>query len=123
MFGYAAYGGAALLLALFTQISNPVAAIAILSLSSFAAEFSSPITWTTAMDIGGEHVGSVSGLMNMLGQLGGSIAPTVTGLLLTYTGNAWNVAFYASAIIYSAGAFCWRFIDPAQRLDLGSERS
>ena len=46
MFGYAAYGGAALLLALFTQISNPVAAIAILSLSSFAAEFSSPITWT-----------------------------------------------------------------------------
>ena len=49
------------------------------------------------MDIGGEHVGSVSGLMNMLGQLGGSIAPTVTGLLLTYTGNAWNVAFYASA--------------------------
>lgn len=123
IFGYAAYGGAALLLAAFTQINNPFAAIVILSLSSFAAEFSSPITWTTAMDIGGEHVGSVSGLMNMLGHLGGTIAPTVTGLLLTYTGNAWNAAFYASALIYAAGALCWRFIDPVQALDLGLARN
>ena len=118
LFGYAAYGGAALLLAVFTQINNPLVAIIILSLSSFAAEFSSPISWTTAMDIGGEHVGSVSGLMNMLGQLGGSVAPSVTGLLLAYSGNAWNVAFYASALIYAGGALCWRFIDPVHRLDL-----
>jgi nitrate/nitrite transporter NarK len=92
-----------------------------MSLSSFAAEFSSPITWTTAMDIGSEHVGSVSGFMNMLGHFGGSVAPTVTGLLLAYTGNAWNTVFYASAAIYAAGALCWRFIDPVTPLDLVSE--
>jgi nitrate/nitrite transporter NarK len=110
--GYLAYGGAAALLILFTRISNPVLAVLVMSLSSFAAEFSGPITWTTAMDIGGERVGTVSGFMNMLGHLGGSVAPTVTGILLAWTSNAWQVAFWASAGIYAAGALCWMAIDP-----------
>jgi len=85
-----------------------------MGLSSFAAEFSSPISWTTAMDIGGENVGGVSGFMNTLGQLGGAVAPAITGFLLTFTGNAWNVAFYTSAAIYGAGAVCWMLIDPVK---------
>ena len=85
LLGYTAYGGAAVLLALFTWISNPLLAIIAMSLSSFAAEFSGPISWTTAMDIGNERVGTVAGFMNMLGHFGGSVAPTVTGLLLAWT--------------------------------------
>lgn len=118
LMGYAAYGGAALLLLLFTWIANPLPAMIAMSLSSFAAEFSGPISWTTAMDIGGERVGTVSGFMNTLGHLGGSVAPAVTGLLLSLTGNAWHLAFYCSALIYAAGAICWRFIDPVTPLDL-----
>lgn len=110
--GYLAYGGAAALLLLFTRISNPVAAVLVMSLSSFAAEFSGPITWTTAMDIGAERVGTVSGFMNMLGHFGGSVAPAVTGMLLAWTSNAWEIAFWASAAIYAAGALCWIVIDP-----------
>jgi MFS transporter, ACS family, glucarate transporter len=49
------------------------------------------------MDIGREHVGTVSGLMNTLGQLGGSVAPAITGFLLMASGNAWNLVFYVSA--------------------------
>jgi hypothetical protein len=55
--------------------------------------------------------------MNMLGQFGGSVAPTVTGLLLAWTGNGWNIAFWASAVIYAAGAVCWLFIDPVTALE------
>jgi hypothetical protein len=55
--------------------------------------------------------------MNMLGHFGGAVAPTVTGLLLAFTGNGWNIAFWASALIYAAGALCWRFIDPVTRLE------
>jgi MFS family permease len=117
LMGYLAYAGAAALLMLFTRISNPVLAILAMSLSSFAAEFSGPITWTTAMDIGGEHVGTVSGFMNMLGHFGGSVAPTVTGLLLAWSSNAWQVAFEASAVIYGAGALCWIIIDPVTPID------
>jgi ACS family glucarate transporter-like MFS transporter len=117
LLGYLAYGGAAILLALFTWISNPVLAMAALSLSSFAAEFSGPCAWTTAMDIGGERVGTVGGFMNMLGHCGAAVAPSVTGMLLAWTGNGWNIAFWASALIYAAGAVCWRFIDPVTQLD------
>lgn len=111
LLGYAAYGGAAVLLLLFTFIANAGLAITVLALSSFAAEFSGPISWTAAMDIGGERVGTVSGFMNMLGHCGAAIAPTVTGVLLAMSGNAWNIAFYCSALIYAAGAVCWIFID------------
>lgn len=116
LLGYISYGGAAALLLLFTWIANPVVALAAMSLSSFAAEFSGPVSWTTAMDIGGENVGAVSGFMNTLGQLGGSVAPAVTGFLLQLSGNAWNVAFYASSAIYAAGVICWLIIDPVSPL-------
>ncbi len=60
--------------------------------------------------------------MNMLGHFGGSVAPTATGLLLAWFGNGgtrngWNIAFWASALIYAAGAVCWVFIDPVTPLE------
>ncbi|MES1256891.1 MAG: MFS transporter, partial [Acidobacteriota bacterium] len=116
LLGYTAYGGAAALLLLFTSIANPAAAVIVMSLSSFTAEFSGPVSWTSAMDIGGERVGTVSGFMNMLGHFGGAVAPAVTGFLLATSGNAWQVAFYCSAAIYAAGAICWAFIDPVTPL-------
>ena len=120
LIGYIAYGGASALLLLFTQTTNPALAMAAMALSSFAAEFSGPLSWTTAMDIGGRHVGTVSGFMNTLGQLGASVAPAVTGFILAASGNAWNIAFYASAAIYAAGALCWIVIDPVTLIDLDS---
>jgi MFS family permease len=118
LLGYAAYGGAAALLLLFTWIRDPLPAMIVMSLSSFAAEFSGPITWTSAMDMGGEHVGTVSGFMNTLGHIGGSVAPAVTGFLLTWSGHAWNTVFYCSAAIYATGALCWTLIDSVTILDL-----
>jgi MFS transporter, ACS family, glucarate transporter len=104
------------MLLIFTTIEDPVWALASLSLSSFVAEFSGPVTWTTAMDLGGENVGTVSGFMNMLGHLGGAVAPAVTGMLLSATGNSWSIVFCCSAVIYAAGAFCWWFMDPVTEL-------
>ncbi len=112
LMGYLAYGGAAALLVLVTRAPTPALAVLMMSLSSFAAEFSGPITWTSAMDIGAERVGTVSGFINMLGHFGGSVAPGVTGLLLAWTANAWRIAFWTSAAIYAAGALCWIVIDP-----------
>ena len=119
LLAYVAYLGAAALLLLFTWIADPAVAVFVMSLSSFAAELSGPVSWTTAMDIGGERVGAVSGFMNTLGHLGGSVAPAVTGLLLSISGEGWNVAFYCSALVYAAGAVSWIFIKPVKQLDLG----
>jgi ACS family glucarate transporter-like MFS transporter len=116
-FAYVAYGGAALCLLLFTSIHDPNLATLVMSLASFVVELSAPITWTTAMDLGGDSVGLLTGMMNTLGHLGGSVAPTIIGYLLAASGNNWNIAFYASAALYALGGLCWAALDPVTRLD------
>ncbi len=114
---YVAYGGAATLLLLFTRIEDPVAAVVVLGLSSALAELSGPTSWTTAMDLGGRAVGTLSAAMNMMGHLGGAAAPTVIGLLLTASNHNWTLTFYASAAVYACGALCWMVLDPVTPLD------
>jgi MFS family permease len=116
-FAYVAYGGAALFLLLFTTIHDPNFAMIVMSLSSFIVELSAPVTWTTAMDLGGQSVGLLTGMMNTLGHLGGSVAPTIIGYLLTASGNNWDIAFYASAALYAFGGLCWLVLDPVTPLD------
>jgi ACS family glucarate transporter-like MFS transporter len=118
---YIAYGGASAMLLLFTSIQDPVWAMAAMSLSAFAAELSGPISWTTAMDLGGRYVGTLSAAMNMTGHFGGSVAPTLIGYILVETGYQWTIAFYCSAAIYSIGALCWMLIDPVTSLDSGQD--
>ena len=117
--GYCAYGGASAMLLLFTSIHDPLWAMGAMSLSTFAAELSGPISWTTVMDLGGRYVGTLSAAMNMMGHFGGSVAPTLIGYILVSTGYNWTMAFYCSAAIYSAGALCWMLIDPVTSLDTG----
>jgi ACS family glucarate transporter-like MFS transporter len=116
-FAYVAYGGAALFLLLFTSIHDPNLAMIVMSLSSFIVELSAPVTWTTAMDLGGQSVGLLTGMMNTLGHLGGSVAPTIIGYLLAASGNSWDIAFYASAALYALGGLCWLVLDPVTPLD------
>lgn len=121
LLAYCAYGGASAMLLVFTSIRDPFWAMCAMSLSAFAAEFSGPISWTTVMDLGGRHVGALSAAMNMMGHLGGSVAPATIGYILEATGYHWTIAFYASAAIYSAGAICWALIDPVTSLDTDAE--
>ena len=68
------------------------------------------------MDIGGKYTGTVSGSMNMMGNLGGAAGSYVIGELLQKYGN-WNLAFYMSSGVFALGALCWIFIDPVTSLD------
>ena len=68
------------------------------------------------MDVGGRFSGTFSGAMNMMGNLGGFIAPIATGYILDITGS-WNLVFYISSGVYVIGAVSWFFIDPLTPLD------
>lgn len=114
---YLSYSAGALFLVLFTFIKDPVLAILVMSVSSFFVELSTPVTWITAMDLGGDAVGTLTGIMNTLGQLGAVVAPTVIAALLLISGNNWTLTFYVSAFIYGIGAWCWTILDPVTRLD------
>jgi nitrate/nitrite transporter NarK len=54
--------------------------------------------------------------MNMMGNLGGFIAPIATGYILDITGS-WNLVFYISSAVYLFGALSWVVIDPVTPLD------
>ena len=104
--------GAALFISLVTKIASPTTAMLAMGLASFANDLAVPAAWHACMDIGGKFSGTVSGAMNMLGNLAGFAAPVFGGFLLDRTHGNWNLLLYVMAAVYVAGAVCWPFIDP-----------
>ena len=113
---YVSYGCAALLMAAAIQFESVNLAVLLMGLSSFAVELSTPSAWTTSMDLGGPNVGTVSGAMNTIGQLGGAVAPAVAAYLAQTGPAGWSVALYTAAAVYAVGFLCWVFLDPVTRL-------
>jgi sugar phosphate permease len=67
--------------------------------------------WSVPMDCGGKYSGTVSGMMNMAGNIGGALSPLVFGAFFQY-GN-WQAPFVLAAALLVAGAAVWAFwIDP-----------
>jgi MFS family permease len=95
---------------------NPWLAALLVGLAGLFNDLVVPVAWSACMDVGGRFAGTFSGSMNMLGNLGGFVAPIATGYILDKTGN-WNLAFYISSAVYLAGAACWLMLDPVTPLD------
>jgi MFS family permease len=102
--------GASASIIIFMQIADPARAMFLLGLAVFFNDFVMPAAWAGCMDIGGRHSGTVSGSMNMLGNIGGALSPLAVGYILTWTQN-WALTFYVSSAIYLLGGLCWLFID------------
>jgi len=109
--------GASLCLALSVNIEDPLMAMIAMGLASFANDLVMPPAWGACMDVGGKYVGTLSGSMNMMGNLAGGVGPLAVGYILQATNQNWALTFYISAAIYFLGAFCWMFIDPVTPLD------
>ncbi|MEY2466210.1 MAG: hypothetical protein QOD03_731 [Verrucomicrobiota bacterium] len=116
-----AFGGACLLIAV-AQLTNPYYAVAAIALVAFCNDIQLPGAWTACMDVGGNAVGTLSGMMNMMGNIGGFLSPIVCGYVVQRTGS-WNIAFYATAAAYLFGMICWLGMDPVTPLEEQSKRS
>jgi ACS family glucarate transporter-like MFS transporter len=103
--------GASASILIFTRIQDPTTAMFALGMSSFFNDFVMPVAWAASMDIGGRSSGTLSGAMNMMGNIAGGFSPLVVGYLLAWTSQDWTLTFYVSAAIYSLGAVCWLFLD------------
>ena len=88
----------------------------LISLAGMCNDFVLPCAWGTCMDVGGRFAGTFSGAMNMMGNLGGFVAPIAIGYILDRTGS-WNLTFYISSAVYLAGAVCWWLLDAETPLD------
>lgn len=88
--------------------SDPVTSVLCLAVSFFFLEWVIGPAWAVPMDIGGEFSGTVTGIMNMVGALGGSLAAIVYGSL--FDRGLWVAPFYVSAVVMGIGALIWIFL-------------
>jgi MFS transporter, ACS family, glucarate transporter len=95
---------------------DPKVSVACYCVAFFGLEWTVGISWAVPLDIGGDYAGSVSAVMNMLGNFGGAIAATV----VTYTAAryGWNVPFMITAGLCLIAAALYLKIDASRRISV-----
>jgi sugar phosphate permease len=90
---------------------NAYTAVYCLTASMFFLECTIGPSWAVPMDMGGEHSGTVSGMMNMAGNIGGALSPIVFGVLVQF--GSWQAPFIVAASLLVLGSAVWAFwLDP-----------
>jgi MFS family permease len=110
-----AFGGflaTAILLVVVTRVRSVYPAMLAMGLASFASDLTMPISWDACVEIGGPYCATVAASMNMLGNLGGFVAPVIGGVILAHTGGNWNLVIEVMAALSVISALCWLYLDP-----------
>ncbi len=115
--GTVGFFGAAMCLLVSMHMDSPLWGMIAMGFASFFNDLVMPGAWGSCMDIGGKYAGTLSGSMNMMGNLAGFVAPAMGGFILQRTGGDWNLFLYTMVGMYLLGTLCWPFIDPVTRID------
>jgi sugar phosphate permease len=81
-----------------------------LTIALAGLELTVAVSWAISLDIGGDCSGSVSAVMNTLGNLGGALSAVVIGYLATHLG--WNSPFLVASALCAIAALLATRIDP-----------
>src|SRR5246500_5672519 len=86
-------------------------AVYCLTAAMFSLECTIGPSWAVPMDVGGKYSGTVSGMMNMAGNIGGALSPLVFGVLAQF--GSWAAPFIVAAGLLVVGSVVWAFwLDP-----------
>lgn len=107
----------AVTLAAGARIADNTYAIVLLALAAGFNLFATPTWWATCNDLAPELSGSLSGLMNMGGNIGGWLSPILTAAIAVHFG--WVDALYFGSLLTLAAGFLWIFINAHERLLAG----
>jgi ACS family glucarate transporter-like MFS transporter len=103
-------GLAAIFIALGTQVQSAQVASIMLAGGAGALYLSQSSFWSVSADIGGKSAGSVSGFMNMGGQLGGALTASLTPAIASHFG--WSASFLVASALCICGALAWLIVYP-----------
>ena len=92
-------------------------AACLIAVAAFCQMMTGGAAWAVCLDVGRRHAGVVTGCMNMVGNIGGTIAPVVVGYAVERLGS-WDIPFYVTAGVLTIGTVMWMLIDP-QRSVIG----
>ena len=97
---------------------NAYVAVYCLTASLFFLELTIGPSWAVPMDTGGKYSGTVSGMMNMAGNIGGALSPIVFGVLVQL--GSWQAPFIVAAGLLVVGSAVWAFwLDPDKQILAG----
>ncbi|MBV9301178.1 MAG: MFS transporter [Acidobacteriaceae bacterium] len=92
------------------RVESPRLASLVLAGGAGALYLSQSSFWSVSADIGKASAGSVSGFMNMGGQLGGALTASLTPAIANRFG--WTASFIVAASLCAAGALAWLPVRP-----------
>ena len=98
----------ALFLVLGIDVADQTLAVAGLSLAVAFLLCTEVAYWSASMDVGGDNAGTVGGIMNMAGNLGGVVSTALVPILVDRFG--WPFAFQSAAGLSVVAAALWVFI-------------
>src|SRR5437016_4241340 len=91
-------------------VSSKLAAVWLLTISLCGLGICSPNTWTLTQAVCEKKiVGTVSGIQNFGGNIGGIIAPALTGYIAHVT-NSFALAFGLAGVVLVVGIFAYSFL-------------
>ena len=107
-----ALSAVATLLAVSTH--DPNVSVAFYSLAFFGLEWTVGISWAIPLDIGGDFAGSVSAVMNTLGNIGGALSAIVVTNAVSYFN--WNAPFIITSALCVIAALLYLKIDATKKI-------
>jgi len=105
---------AALFIALATQVASAELASIVLAGGAGALYLSQSSFWSVTADLAGSSAGSVSGVMNMGGQIGGAVTASLSPWIAKNYG--WTASFLVAASLCVLGSVAWLFVNPEREL-------
>jgi ACS family glucarate transporter-like MFS transporter len=98
-----------------TLAPNAWTAVAFLTVGLGAMDLMLPVAWSICVDTGGEHAGTISGAMNMAGQVGSLISSVVFGYWVEWSGSYDRALMPLAAMLVISGCV-FATIDPARKM-------
>jgi sugar phosphate permease len=93
---------------------DPKVSVACYCVAFFGLEWTVGISWAVPLDIGGDFAGSVSAVMNSLGNLGGALSAPVVTYAATRFG--WNIPFFLTGVLCIIAILLFLKIDATRRI-------
>jgi predicted MFS family arabinose efflux permease len=98
--------------AVFTH--DPRVSVAFYCVAFFGLEWTVGISWAVPLDIGGDFAGSVSAVMNTLGNIGGALSAIVVTTAVSYFN--WKAPFMITSVLCVVAAGLYLKIDAGKRI-------
>lgn len=105
---------AAVFIAMGTQVQSAKLASIVLAGGAGALYLSQSSFWSVTADVAGASAGSVSGVMNMGGQIGATVTASLTPFIANHF--SWTASFLVAAALCAAGSLAWLAVNPEAEL-------